>query len=164
MIYELREPTEKDWKGGIKTYHLKIQAYIPHFADIKLDQDEDWNIRELKRLNLPLSNAPTIEVHDDLIFYDETGSEITSAMLLFNSLTPKGYSEMPPKKITHPFNNPTFIKTRNPLVMAKIKSINVTISKTLEIIEEEFKGEDMVGHILKNVIEGSVKTFPKVKS
>lgn len=162
LIYELREPTEADWNGRIKTYNIKANVYTPHFADIKLIQDTDWNIQELRRSNLLPNEAPKISVSDDLVFYDVNGEEITTALILFNSLVPEGFDELPPTKIVYQFDKPTFVKTLNPQIRAKVESIEVMISKTLESIEYLRKGEDFVGYILKNVLDDDdVKTFPK---
>lgn len=162
LIYELREPTEADWNGRMKTFNIKANVYTPHFTNIKLIQDTDWNIQELKRSNLLPSEALKIGVSDDLTFYDENGEEITNALILFNSLVPEGFNELPPTKIVYQFDRPTFVKTLNPQVRAKIESIEVMISKTLEAIEYLLEGEDFVGYVLKNVLdEDDVKTFPK---
>jgi len=67
-----------------------------------------------------------------------------------------------PTKITYQFDKPTFVKTLDPQVKAKIESLEVMISKTLATIEYQLKGEDFVGYILKNVLDDDdVKTFPK---
>jgi uncharacterized protein (UPF0297 family) len=118
----------------------------------------DWNIQECKRRSL--SKAPEIGFGDKTKFYDENGVEITTALVLLNSFVPKEFNELPPTKKTHAFEKPTFIETLDPQVKAKINSIEVTISKTLETKEYQFIA-DFVGYILKNVLSGDVKTFPK---
>jgi len=162
LIYELREPTEADWNGRMRIFNIKANVYMPHFTDIKLIQDTDWNIQELLRLNRLPREAPKIGVSDNLIFYDMNGVEITTALILFNSLVPEGFDELSPTKITYQFDKPTFVKTLDPQVKAKIESLEVMISKTLATIEYQLKGEDFVGYILKNVLDDDdVKTFPK---
>jgi hypothetical protein len=114
------------------------------------------------RLNRLPKEAPKIDVSDDLIFLDMNGVEVTTALILFNSLVPEGFDELPRTKITYQFDKPTFIKTLDPQIRAKLESIEVKISKTLETKEYQLKGEDFVGYILKNVLDDDdVKTFPK---
>ena len=161
LLYEIHDPT--DWNPGdrIRTFNFDIKIYTPHFANISIIQDVECNLQELKKLSIPLSEASTIrvEVSDDLKFYDENGAEITTAIVLFNSLVPKGFEEFPPKNLTHTFDKPTFVKTVDPRVRMKIKAINVTISKTLKKIE--FKGEDFAEYILRNISQSDVHTISR---
>ena len=161
LLYELSDPKEKVSDDRIKTFNLDMSIYTPHFADIRFIQDEEWNKQELKRSNIPLAEASKIrvEVSDDLKFYDENGLEITKAIVLFNSLVPKGFQELPPKRITHTFDKPTVVKTSDTRVRMKITAIEVTISKTF--IRFQSKGEDFVDYLLKNVSERTVHTITR---
>lgn len=163
LLYELREPTDQDWDDRIKTFNIEINLYNPKFDNIKLIQDTECNIQELKRLNIPHSEASkiSIEVSDNLKFYDESGAEITTAFILFNSLVPKGFNELQPTKVTYRFDRPTFIKTSNPQVRMWINSLEITISKTLETKTIILKGEDFVQYVLKNISDGNIRTIPK---
>ncbi len=165
LLYELREPTEQDWNDRIKTFDVNLSLYTPHFSNIKFDYDVDWNLQEFKRLNFPLSEASKIhiEISDNLKFYDENDVELNTAMNLINSLVPKGFDELPPAIESYTFDKPTFIKTLNLQVpRVKIKAIEVTISKTLTTKNFQYKGEDFVGYVLRNVTNGTAKTFPKM--
>ncbi|MDD2755523.1 MAG: restriction endonuclease [Methanothrix sp.] len=163
LLYELREASEADWNDRIKMFDIDISAYTPHFDNIKLIQDIEWNIQELKRLNIPLSEASKIrvEVSDNLKFYDENDKEITTALVLFNSLVPEGLDELPPTKVVYTFDKSTFINTSNPQVKMKLKSIEVTISKILVTKKIQIKGEDFVSYILKNIAKGTNETSSK---
>jgi len=44
-------------------------------------------------------------------------------------------------------------------ITLKIKSIEVSISKTLKTAEHQFKVEPFAGYVLKNVLTGDVKMF-----
>jgi len=160
LLYELREASEADWNDRIKRFDIDISAYTPHFDNIKLIQDIEWNIQELKRLNIPPSEASKIrvEVSDNLKFYDENDKEITTALVLFNSLVPKGLDELPPTKVVYTFDKSTFIKTSNPQVKMKLKSIEVTISKIHTTKKIQIKGEDFVDYVLKNIAEDTIGT------
>jgi hypothetical protein len=160
LIYELREPTEKDWDGRFKLFHINVNIVTPHFEDIKLNFDDCWNEQEFKKLRHLISEAPKI-ISDNLIFYDEAGVEITNALKLFTSLTPPKLEELPPTNVTHSFDKPTFVKTQDPRIRAKVNSVEVTISKQVKTIEYQLDGADFVGYILKNVLRGDVTTFPK---
>ena len=78
---------------------------------------------------------------------------------LLTSLVPKLVESLH-IKITHRFNEPTFIKTLYASVsMTKIKSIEVLISNELTKLDYQLSGEDFAGYIkrCKNVIEGTEK-------
>ena len=79
-------------------------------------------------------------------------------MVLFNSLVPKGLDELPPTKVVYTFDKSTFIKTSNPQMETKLKSIEVTISKILTTKKIQIKGEDFVDYVLKNIAEDTIGT------
>lgn len=163
ILYELREPTDEDKADWIQIFDISISMFMPHFEIIRLEQDDEWNCSELKRRNIPLSELSTIriELSDSTKLYDENEAEITALRRLLTSLVPE-FEELPPTKITHTFNEPTFIKTSNPSIpMTKIKAIDALISVKLTKMDYQMRGEDFVGYILKNVVEGTEKTIPK---
>ena len=99
---------------------------------------------------------------DSTKLYDENGAEVATLQHLFNSLVPKGFEELPPTNITHVFDKPTFIELQDArFSRMKLKAIEVSISKKLTKNEYQLKGEDFVGYILKNVIEGTERTIAK---
>ena len=157
ILYELREPTAKDMADRIKIFNIKIDMFTPHFENIHLKQDEEWNISELKKKNISLSEAFLIKigVSDSTRLYDEDGVVITTMQLLLNSLVPKEMVELQPTNKTYTFDKPTFIETEDARVpRMKIKAIDVSIFKTLTTMEYKLEDQDFVGYILKNVIDG----------
>ncbi|MCJ7444856.1 MAG: restriction endonuclease [Methanotrichaceae archaeon] len=164
LLYELRKPSDTDRAERITAFNITMHIYTPHFTNIKFEQDVEWNVHELARLEIPLTEASKIKVEgsDNLKFYDENDKEFTTALRFFNSLVPKELDELPPTKIIRKFDKPTFVETTSALVpRMKIKSVEFTISKTLTIERFQLNGEDFVGHILKNVSEINVKTFSR---
>jgi hypothetical protein len=164
ILYELRKPGEIECTGRIKTFNITLHIYNPHFANIKFEQDVDWNVQELARLKIPLNEASKLKVEgsDELKFYDENDKEFTNALRFFNSLVPKGFDELPPTKIIYSFDKPTFIKTLDSRVRIKIKSVEVTISKTHIIKEYQLNAENFVEFIIKSVSNETSTSFYKV--
>jgi len=159
LLYELHMPDERDRTGRINTFNITINIYQPHFTNIKFEQDVEWNLNELAQLKIPRDEARKIKVEgsDELKFYDENGKEFTNALTFFNSLVPKGFDVLLPTKITYPFDKPTFVKTTDPRVRMKIKSVEVTIYKTH--VEIQLKGENFVEFVIKNIAKGTT-VFP----
>jgi len=155
LLYELQASSETDRIGRIERVNLDLHVYQPQFTNIKFEQDVEWNAQELARLKIPLSEALKIKVEgsDDLKFYDEKGNDFTKALKFFNSLVPKGFNELPPTKIVHTFDKPTFVETTDPRVKMKIKSVEVTISKMH--IEFQLGGENFVEFVIRNIVAGT---------
>ncbi len=160
LLYELHMPNEWDSTGRINTFNITLHIYQPHFTNIKFEQDVEWNLKELAQLEIPRDEARKIKVEgsDELKFYDENGKEFTNALTFFNSLVPKGFDVLLPTKITYPFDKPTFVKTTDPRVRMKIKSVEVTIYKTH--IEIQLKGENFVEFVIRNIAKGTTTAFP----
>ena len=164
ILYELREPTAEDKADWILSFDISIDVFTPHFKIIRIEQDEEWKISELKRMSVPDNEVLKIKIclSDSTKLYDENGAEVATLQHLFNSLVPKGFEELPPTNLTHAFDKPTFIALQDArFSRMKLKAIEVSISKKLTKIEYQLKGEDFVGYILKNVIDGTERTIAK---
>jgi hypothetical protein len=164
LLYELHKPNESGSSERITTFNITMHIYTPHFANIKFEQDVEWNAQELARLKIPLSEASKIKVEgsDNLKFFYENDNEFTTAIRLFNSLVPEGFNELAPTKIIHHFDKPTFIKATDPRIRMKLKSVEVTISKTHTIKEFQLAGENFVKFIIKSIANNTSTDSSKV--
>ena len=154
VLYELREPTEKDQADWIKRIHLHIDMSTPSFEIAKILPDEEFNRQQkVQRIHFSLLDSSKL--------FDENGVEIDTLQFLFQSLVPEGL-ELPPTMVSCKFDKPTFVETGDPNVpRAKIKGFEVIISKKLTTFEHEFVAPDFVGYVLKDVLGGTEKTFLK---
>lgn len=104
----LREPTGKD----LPQINLNINMYSAHAADIRLVHDERWRIEEAIRRGLP--EVPSImraAEYDEIEIYEESGSPLGTMKDVIGAFFPRGFQELPPTKMVHKFEQPTFIKT-----------------------------------------------------
>ena len=154
VLYELREPTEKDQADWIKRIHLHIDWSTPSFEIAKILPDEEFNRQEkVSSIHFSLSDSSKV--------FDENGVEINTLQFLFQSLVPEGL-ELSPTTVHCKFDKPTFVETGDPNVpKAKIKGLEVIISKKLITFEHEFVALDFVGYVLKDVLRGTEKRFHK---
>jgi len=125
-------------EGRMTKFNIKYEIYTPIFEHLQLVPDQEWNVSLLKQMNIPESEIVSIklELSDSTKLFDESGKEMTTLQHLLNSLVPKEMKALPPTNITHTFDKPTFIETRDARVSKiKIKAIQVVVSKRLAEIE-----------------------------
>ncbi len=70
--------------------------------------------------------------------------------------------ESPPTEMTHQFERPTFIRTGvDKFPNLKINAVKATVSTNKIEAEWAFDIKELVGFILRDVIEGTVRAFDK---
>jgi hypothetical protein len=164
LLYELREPTNADWKGRVNGFSLNINSVIPRFESIRLVPDNDWATSEFRKLSISeaeLSNAQSIFGVDTRL-YDEEDTEIILDGRLLALLFPIGFEEMPPTRMAHTFDKPTFTHTNiSWFPRLKLAALEATVSVGIVTQEVLIKGTDFIQFILKNVLTGEIQTFDK---
>ena len=162
ITYELREPTEKDWEGRIKTVILRIKAYVPN-TKVEVISDEEWLQEELKRLNLKEVRIAISEQENAIFLENEDGSKWKSLFDIKNEESEKiGMNEVHNKEVIIPMEVPRYIITGNKdFPRIKIKAVKAILSNGLYEETMEIDGTQMVGYILKNVCDNTEITFDK---
>jgi hypothetical protein len=159
MLYVLREPTAAD----LPQINLNLSLYSSHAANIRLIHDEQWRIEEATRLRLP--EAPRIAIaaeYDEVVLYDEGGNQVGTTKDIIETFFTRGLQESPPTEMTHQFERPTFIRTGvDNFPSLKINAVRATVSTNKIEAEWAFDIKELVGFILRDVIEGAVRTFDK---
>ena len=165
LLYELREPTEKDWEGRTKSIVIELNFICPESSDIKIVPDNEWIIEERQKREIPDDESIPIHISgswDEIVIYDENDKKIATIQDIIEPFFPPGFEEILPTQKKHIFSDPAFIHTwidRFPKI--KIEAIKATISTSKTVEEVRFNAEDIVGFILKNVTEDSYHTFDK---
>jgi hypothetical protein len=163
LLYELREPIDSDKKGRMLCVNVDLSAYLSHTTQIRLVHDECWRKEEAVRLRL--NELPGIRFGKELeevILFDESGNGVTTLKKLTDSLYPSGYTEVPPTRVRHEFAEPTFIETGvDKFPRLKVNAVEATIAVNRVDQEIRLIAGDIVGFILKNVIDGSERIFDK---
>lgn len=159
LLYVLREPTPVD---GLQI-KMNLSAYSSQIIDIRLIHDEGWRIEEALRLRL--QEAPRIMLaaqYGELVLYDESDNRSGTLKDVIDSYLPEGWQEMPPKRITHKFERPTFIKTSvENFPNLKINAVEAIVSVNKIEAKWSFDVKELVGFILEDVISGKMRKFDK---
>jgi len=164
VLYELREASEDDLRNRIQTIVIKLTAYVPYASNFNLILDDEWNVNEKKRLGLAPDDIFTMKISgmpDEILFTDGSGMRQTDAGEIINSFFPKELRELAPIIKTHMFTKDTFVGTndhRFPTVKVKGAQAIVSVSKAQDEIRV---GDDIVGFILRSVIDDSEQLFSK---
>ena len=165
LLYELREPTEVDWEGKVKTIVIRLEFFFRESSDINFVHDKEWVAEERHKRGIsedePLKLCITGRT-DETLIYDEDGQKITTLKDIINSFVLPSSEEISSVKKKHSFSEPAFIHTGiEKFPKLKLKALEATISVSKDVEEIRLNGEDIVGFILKNTLEGSQYTFDK---
>lgn len=166
LIYELREPTDKDWEGRVKTININMAMYIPHSKDTAFHFDEEWISNEAKKYGIKKGEMVGIRIEgmeNEIDIYDEKGNPFTNVHEIIRSMFPKDFQELPETPVEHIFEKTAFVRNcaDNSVPMLKINSISATISVGKIESTTKIDGEHLIGFILRNVVDGSEELFDK---
>lgn len=163
LLHELREPTDADKRGRVISVNVGLSAYFHRTTEIRFMHDERWLVEEAVRLQL--NETPSIRFGKELeevTLFDESGKGIATLKELTDSFHTLGNAEVPPTRVTHEFAEPTFIETGvDKFPRLKVNAVEAIIA--VNKVDQEIKlvAEDIVGFILKNVVEDSERVFDK---
>jgi len=162
ILCELREPTEEDWKGRVKGFHLTQDFFFPRFTDVNFVFDKEWvfeNIEKPKRAEGD-SDSIQMEIVFADVFYDEAGIEVTSVEGIAALFYPSELAEATATRKKYVFDKPTFIQTdKESLPKIKVNAVELTVSVDKVTQEVQIKGEDFVSFVLKDVLNGTEYSF-----
>ena len=152
----MREPTEKDWEGRVKTVILKIKAYVPN-TKVEIISDNEWLQEELKRLDLKEVKLSVSGQENEIYIKNEDGSKWKSLFDIKNEETEKvGMNEVHNKEVIIPMEVSRYIDTGDKdFPRIKIKAVKAIVSNGVIEDTTEIDGTAMVGYILKNVLNNS---------
>jgi hypothetical protein len=167
-LYELRQPTDEDTKGRIKTICLNMVAFPKNYSGVEPIQDQAWVDSEFARRGLTAKDHITMsfgEMADKIFLLDENDKVIGNFQDAIMSLFPDdGYSKLAAGNKEHIFPTPTFIATGNAsFPRMKLRGIRATIS--IERVEQKiiWQSEDFISFIMRDVIGGNITLIDKDK-
>lgn len=164
VLYELREPTDKDWQGRVKTINLSLHFFLPKNG-IEMIPDGKWVLEEAKRLNFQLDDKTNFEfagMSNEMHLYDKDNNSCATMADVLKIYEPKEMKEVAPFITEHRFQEPTFLKTEmSGFPWFKINGLKITSSMTKHTEKIIIDGSTMVGYILRNVLDGGDQLFDK---
>ena len=153
-IYELREPVDADWDGLITKVHVGMNLQDPFFKNMKLKLDEQWIIdNKIDLKNLPLGTI----FHGNHEVVDREKTHVCFLSDIVKEFLPKE-----PEVETHfekKFDDAFIVWPGEQLLKIKSISGNVGYHVHKETIYIDI--ERMVRTILKDILEGSMRSFDK---
>lgn len=170
-LYELRKPTNEDWKGRIRTIRIQMNIIVPS-TKVELIPDHEWLRQEINRLQLAPHEIPSISIkeniHEDslgsfLVSSDQSNSTDIKAILHdLCRIDPNESTQIEESEIEkyHHFSDQVFLKTDNsklPLIKMQSMKVNITFHKS--IVPIEIKGDELIAFILQNTLEGTRHHF-----
>jgi hypothetical protein len=165
ILYELREPTEKDMEGRFMSFHLRITVFAPKSTNVEPIFDQAWVVEERQRRGLGATETLEISTggfENQLLLMDDAGQAVGNFFGVIRSMFPTAYVEMPPTVKEHLFTTPTFMRTGNArFPRIKLRGIRATISVKRQDQESVLNGEDFIGFIMRDVIGDKMTVIDK---
>lgn len=152
-LYELREPTDKDWENTITSVEIHQHLYFPYFKNLKLKLDPEWLASHIDRNNLPPFGAA---FHGDYDIVNEQGNRISSISEVVNAFLRQATEDE--TCFAKDFEN-SFIVYQGQLL--KLKSLHGEYGFHISTDVIKINIEDIVGMILKDTLEGSFRRIDK---
>jgi restriction endonuclease len=158
-LRELREPTDQDWKGRLKTIQINMNIVMPQVKSRKFNIDEKW-VKE--NIELPKSGDFSYKISgmaNEIWIVDGNGNQIKNMYQLDNEL-PHNWEKEEDIQHTYKFED-------GYLVVEKYGKIKLN---SIEYVYDVLKGEQKpliidgtasAKAILKDAITGEIKFFNK---
>jgi hypothetical protein len=165
LLYELREPTEADWEGKIKTIVILLHALVPRTKNLNIVHDEEWVKQQLQQKGLEkiTEKIQIAGMTNEIFLYDLNFQPIMTIKDVVDSFfSNDNFKKFGPVLISKKFDEYIYIETTSlTFPFIKIDRIEAEISIIESVEEIKIDGENIVGFILKNVLNGSIQTFDK---
>lgn len=154
ILYELNEP---NWEGTITNIDMKMIFYVPKIQDFQFEQDMEWMTKQSTKIG-----SEQNEIHytnfcrpsDQIEFFDDEKNAIGMQNIIDKWVAESACQEKSLQPVTHVFDRPTYMKTSlTEFPMVKINSVSAKISLRKSEHELAVSGPEIIGFILKNVLE-----------
>jgi hypothetical protein len=147
-VVELREMTEDDWAGRLKTITVSLRAVSPQYRNRQLQVPPDAEVdSQLSGLNR------------DLVIVSGDGSRKTM-LALENDLIPAGFEETSWQRRIVEFPAGSWLTSQEDPTL-QVPALAISMDVRTVVAENEFVigGSDLVMHVMKNVLTGATVMF-----
>jgi hypothetical protein len=153
-LFSLREFTDEDAKGRIKTIVFNIVAYMPHSEVKGIEHDKNWISNYMKDRDIKGEVPIGIAGDPEKTFVlNENAENVESIKGLIDKLYPEDLVELPRTTKEICFSYPAFLKTTSAIIpLIKINKLFVEIYVGKTTIENRMEFDDIISFILTNVI------------
>lgn len=154
ILYELNEP---NWDGAITTIVMNMVLYVPQFTDFQFNQDMEWLAEQRAKLGKKTNeiNFKNFSLPPDQIqFFDDERNTISMRTIIDKWVAEFGFQESVLQPVIYVFDKATYMKTDSAETpMVKFNSVSAKISQKKFEKELTINGPEIIGFILKNVLE-----------
>lgn len=163
VLHELRRAADEDWSGYIRTVVVHMNLYVPTQSQISICPDDAWNRQEARRLGFKSGDQIPFHIdqrEDEMELFNAAHDSVGTMHDVLKRFYPSANETMEPTRLTHSFEEPTFIATgiaRFPFL--RLASVSALVSVGLLERELTVEADEVVTFILKNVIEGDELRF-----
>ncbi len=153
LIYELKIHTENSLRDVNRNIEVNMSILFPDIRDYDLELDTKWIKAEKYKSGISKDIIVDLNLNSESIFHDAECNEIFTMNDILKSYIPKN-NELSPTRIIHRFDHDFFIETGNPeFPELKVKTLKFTISAKKRTGKIVLKRENIIGFILKNILE-----------
>lgn len=157
-LKELREPTDGDWEGRVKTINIQMHIIVPQILERTPILDEQW-LESNKELLAKHNNQYTMQGMANEIYVYNEQEEIVSNFHVLDQQVPK--TSVAATGMVHTYDFPGAYLNLEPFGMTKINAIKYRYNINIGIHEIKIDGSEGVLAILKDVFSGEIKFFDK---
>lgn len=151
-MYELREPTDKDWEGTITKVNLQMTYRTPRFEKLELIVDKEWLY---EKYNGEFHDSGVFSGQDMLL--KEDGTELCTLANVIEKVLSSATDEMAFMEYT--FDENTFLIMNGKKV--KVNGLKGNFGYYVSKDTIKIDAENIVGMILKDLSSGEIKRFDK---
>lgn len=166
VLYEFREPTDKDWDGAIRRISIDMVGFMPDYKLKTFLFDENWIREKLQGTQIPKGTQIQFKwdgLDIEMLLYDTQFKPFTNLNeFIFSTIVPKKMEALGPVQTIYKFQVPVYSKIQNPyLEFVKLQAIDLTYTISKHSHTINIDASDFVGFILTNVIENTTVRFNK---
>ena len=150
LLYELREPTDADWGDTMRNIKIELHAICPHYSNWHVVADGEWIEKNCdENFKIPDYYSPT-----ETILENDNGESLSTLKEYIDRKIQEANSSFGEEiAIFEKFENPTFLASKNETFRFKVIEFGFNYYSSLIKQVIEISGDDIVGFVLKNVLE-----------
>ena len=153
QLYELREPTEEDWRGLVRSVEITVVVATPEFRRTRFRWDDAWNHECLTRAGIREYSSNTTHPSEDVVVETANG-EAYDLVRLLNRDVPNEEADW--TEVTRDAEVPLRVGLPG-LPVPRLQATGVLFERRVRKISETFTFtlDHLVAYCFRDVLAGS---------
>jgi hypothetical protein len=157
-LKELREPTDGDWQGRIKTITIQMRMIVPQILERTPVFDKQW-LESNRDFLAKYNNQFTMQgMANEIHIYNEREEIISNFHILDQQVPTASIATL---GMEHTYDFPEAYLNLDPFGMMKISAVKYRYNVNVGTHEIKIDGSEGVLAILKDVFSGEISFFDK---